>query len=552
MHDTAFSIGTLAMNIYADLTSAKILEIGSLAVNGSLRDKLLPTTQYTGVDLEAGPGVDIVVEPGKPLPLEDDTYDFVMATSVFEHDPCFWMTFLEMCRKTKEGGYLYINAPSNGIVHRYPEDSWRFYPDSGKALAKWAISQGQAVTLVESFCADRENDIWNDFVAVFRKGRITKTLPKVFLHEHVASTNVLTWKSDEVINPRDETQDMLIARTANDRAVHAEGKLAEADGERVRALELDDQCRKLRAECESLEARLSEADKARDSLQMVESELRQRQEEIEQTRAEVARLRSERDAIGSKLGGAEERLAAEAAARDQLEAALAQWKSLQEREKARAADLQAANERLTRSYAEMERDLRDSEAGLAKLRAELGSDLEQARAEVKHVGARSAELQVANERLTRDRTELGDKLTASEARLNELRDKLGSDLQRANAELSDEKRAVQSGESKLAERYRELAVLTTMLRQREEENQNLLERLDWFASIQSNLKNHPRWWNLMPDSWRSERQHRRLQRLGLFDGPAYLERYPDVAAEGMDPLDHYLRHGIGEGRSRSF
>ena len=214
--------------------------------------------------------------------------------------------------------------------------------------------------------------------------------------------------------------------------------------------------------------------------------------------------------------------------------------------------MQAANERLTRSYAEMERDLRDSEAGLAKLRAELGSDLEQARAEVKHVGARSAELQVANERLTRDRTELGDKLTASEARLNELRDKLGSDLQRANAELSDEKRAVQSGESKLAERYRELAVLTTMLRQREEENQNLLERLDWFASIQSNLKNHPRWWNLMPDSWRSERQHRRLQRLGLFDGPAYLERYPDVAAEGMDPLDHYLLHGIGEGRSRSF
>lgn len=35
----------------------------------------------------------------------------------------------------------------------------------------------------------------------------------------------------------------------------------------------------------------------------------------------------------------------------------------------------------------------------------------------------------------------------------------------------------------------------------------------------------------------------------LFDGSWYLERYPDVAAAGLDPLVHYLEHGAFEGRN---
>ncbi len=35
---------------------------------------------------------------------------------------------------------------------------------------------------------------------------------------------------------------------------------------------------------------------------------------------------------------------------------------------------------------------------------------------------------------------------------------------------------------------------------------------------------------------------------GLFDPTFYLDSYPDIAASGMDPLDHYLRWGACEGR----
>jgi hypothetical protein len=41
---------------------------------------------------------------------------------------------------------------------------------------------------------------------------------------------------------------------------------------------------------------------------------------------------------------------------------------------------------------------------------------------------------------------------------------------------------------------------------------------------------------------------RQVRRSGLFDPRFYLERYADLRAAGLDPLQHYLRHGASEGR----
>ena len=169
MHDTALKIGRLAIEIYADKRKPHILEIGSLDVNGSLRQFAPADGTYIGVDMCEGQSVDVVVEPGQALPFDPGSFDLVLASSVFEHDPAFWMTFLELVKVMRKGGFLYINAPSNGKVHRYPEDHWRFYPDAGRALERWAKNQGHDVTLIESFTAPRIGDMWNDFVAVFQK-----------------------------------------------------------------------------------------------------------------------------------------------------------------------------------------------------------------------------------------------------------------------------------------------------------------------------------------------------------------------------------------------
>ncbi|MCA0912776.1 hypothetical protein [Marinobacter nauticus] len=33
-----------------------------------------------------------------------------------------------------------------------------------------------------------------------------------------------------------------------------------------------------------------------------------------------------------------------------------------------------------------------------------------------------------------------------------------------------------------------------------------------------------------------------------FDPHWYLQQYPDIARAGLNPLEHYLNHGINEGR----
>ena len=53
---------------------------------------------------------------------------------------------------------------------------------------------------------------------------------------------------------------------------------------------------------------------------------------------------------------------------------------------------------------------------------------------------------------------------------------------------------------------------------------------------------------LMPARVRLKKQQARLKRTGIFDPEAYLAAYPDVAEAALDPLWHYINHGMAEGR----
>jgi SAM-dependent methyltransferase len=170
MHDTAYEIGQLFFKTYFATAPELILEIGSQNINGSLRTCAPPGSTYIGVDLARGEGVDIVLDEPHTLPFADEHFDATISSSCLEHDQLFWLTFLEMLRVTKIGGYVYINVPTNGWYHSYPYDNWRFYPDAGLALIAWARHQGRELALIESFIAPRKADVWNDFVSVFRKG----------------------------------------------------------------------------------------------------------------------------------------------------------------------------------------------------------------------------------------------------------------------------------------------------------------------------------------------------------------------------------------------
>jgi SAM-dependent methyltransferase len=131
---------------------AKILDVGSMDVNGTLKPIFKNRGwQYTGIDISAGKNVDIVLSNHYKYPFPDNTFDAAVSSSCFEHDEMFWLTFKEVVRVIKDGGYFFLCAPYKDGIHRVPVDCWRFLPDGYKALCKW---EPQA-TLVDSFIDTR-------------------------------------------------------------------------------------------------------------------------------------------------------------------------------------------------------------------------------------------------------------------------------------------------------------------------------------------------------------------------------------------------------------
>jgi SAM-dependent methyltransferase len=177
MHISAFHYGKLFFDTYINYKITDgllIVDIGAQDVNGSLRELAPVDCRYVGVDFIEGKGVDVVLKDPYTLPFETGTVDAVVCSSVYEHSEFFWLLFLETLRILKPTGLLYLNAPSNGALHRFPIDAWRFYPDAGKSLTNWARRNGMKALLLESFIGSKKGSLkddgmWNDFVAVIAR-----------------------------------------------------------------------------------------------------------------------------------------------------------------------------------------------------------------------------------------------------------------------------------------------------------------------------------------------------------------------------------------------
>ena len=179
MHRTAMMNGEIFFSTYSKYfrnNNVTVLDIGSQDVNGSLKKICPKNFKYIGLDFEEAKGVDIVLQDPYNFPFDDKSIDIIVSSSCFEHSEMFWLTFLEILRILKPNGIFYLNAPSDGHFHRYPVDCWRFYPDSGQALVKWAKKSGYKPVLLE--CFTQFGGDWQDYVAVFLKESINREIYK--------------------------------------------------------------------------------------------------------------------------------------------------------------------------------------------------------------------------------------------------------------------------------------------------------------------------------------------------------------------------------------
>jgi len=112
-----------------------VLDVGSYDVNGTYRPLVEGLGwQYTGLDLQPGPNVDIVASNPDRYPIADGAYDVVISGSTMEHVARPWRWVPELVRILRPGGLLCIVTHWQFPEHRYPMDYWRFMADGMRLL----------------------------------------------------------------------------------------------------------------------------------------------------------------------------------------------------------------------------------------------------------------------------------------------------------------------------------------------------------------------------------------------------------------------------------
>lgn len=126
-----YTIAFIVNNFDKDeILEKKILEIGALNINGSLRPifGLWKPSQYVGVDIQSGPGVDLICNAED---LEDtfgeNSFDIVVSSDSLEHIKNWKKAVSNIKKVCKIGGKILISVPSIGFpYHSYPHDYWRY------------------------------------------------------------------------------------------------------------------------------------------------------------------------------------------------------------------------------------------------------------------------------------------------------------------------------------------------------------------------------------------------------------------------------------------
>ena len=203
-------------NYLSNFENPEILDIGGTKLSDHLTGldilkKFNKKFNYRTVDIKAGPSVDIVLKnPYLFEEIKENSIDIVISMSTFEHIEFFWLTYLQILKVLKPNGIFYLNAPSNGIFHRWEQDCWRFYPDSSSALIRWGKYNNFNNSLLESFTTKKFLEGgWNDFNGVFLKDRknLDKFPSRIIDHINDFYNGIKNDNFENIINYQEKTED---------------------------------------------------------------------------------------------------------------------------------------------------------------------------------------------------------------------------------------------------------------------------------------------------------------------------------------------------------
>lgn len=113
MHDAARQFTIFARSQFPEFFVAKrVLDVGAGDINGNNRF-LFEKCEYHGNDVVDAPNATIVSKT-KDLPFRDATFDTIVSTECFEHDPEYAESLQTIYRMLKPGGLFVFTCASTG------------------------------------------------------------------------------------------------------------------------------------------------------------------------------------------------------------------------------------------------------------------------------------------------------------------------------------------------------------------------------------------------------------------------------------------------------
>lgn len=199
----------------------------------------------------------------------------------------------------------------------------------------------------------------------------------------------------------------------------------------------------------------------------------------------------------------------------------------------------------------VEKALKTSEAAFEKLRDEYDAVL----AEVSHHESEIVQLNLRHEhQLEQATTKIAKANGVLSRRQWEVAElvravaQLERDLDEASA-LRNKANVPDDAMQRIDLQHEEMAKLARLAAEEVERVLDLKARMEWLGKLSEAEKGQPRWWVFLSRKQKAKRVTQRIERMGLFDSCSYYQNNEDVAESGIGALEHYIRHGIFEGRS---
>lgn len=116
-----------------DIKNKMVLEVGSFNMNGSFRSTIrrLKPSEYTGVDVCKGPGVDFLCNAYELVEFfGENSFDVIVSTEMLEHVEDWKKVIRNFKKVLRPNGMILITTRSPGFgCHLRPDDFWRYSED---------------------------------------------------------------------------------------------------------------------------------------------------------------------------------------------------------------------------------------------------------------------------------------------------------------------------------------------------------------------------------------------------------------------------------------